>query len=283
MAKDKRALSIRSIRSAAKASKKAEPGLDAMWASVGWLIPAQVVGLLVADVGFWASLGAALGIAVGLAVVTPLTAGAISAFTENKSRGDWAAWVGVTALAGAAWHALGGSLVAAVLAAAALGLFGIYHPRYRAKRALQAYGAGLPADVAGSIVSLPKKLATSIRERIDTALASVESLHALRPELPQGDALWTDAMACLRRLVERSHVVLRLRGLPQRSPDIDRAHQVVEDELDELAAQLSAAVDAASRFIAVGPSAARTELTERAEALHALAEATQEVEDALDR
>ncbi len=280
MGKAKRALSIRSIRSAAKKSKNAEPGLDAMWSSVGWLLPAQVIGLLVADVGFWLSLVAALGIGVGLAVITPLCAGAMSAFTE-KPTADRLAWLATTAIAGGAWHALGGTPVALILAALGVLLFGIYHPRYRARETRQVYGADLPADLAEDIAALPKKLADSIRQRIDAALASVESLYALHAQLPDGDALWSDATACLRRIVDRSKTVVQLRALPQRSPDIDRAHQTIEDELDDLTRQLSAAVDAASRFIAVGPSTAREELAERAEALHALAEATEEVEAAL--
>lgn len=280
MGKAKRALSIRSIRSAAKKSKNAEPGLDAMWTTVGWLIPAQVVGLLVADVGFWLSLITALGIAVGLAVVTPISAGVVSAFTE-KPTADRFTWLAMIAVAGAAWYAMAGPVMAFLLAGLGMLVFGIYDPRYRARESRQVYGAALPPELAKDIAALPKKLASSIRERIDLALASVESLHSLQSELPEGDALWTDAMACLRRIVERSKTVVRLRALPQRSPDIDRAHQTIEDELDDLAAQLSAAVDAASRFIAVGPSTAREELAERAEALHALAEATQEVEDVL--
>ncbi len=280
MGKAKRALSIRSIRSAAKKSKNAEPGLDAMWTTVGWLIPAQVVGLLVADVGFWLSLITALGIAVGLAVVTPISAGVVSAFTE-KPTADRFTWLAMIAVAGAAWYAMAGPVMAFLLAGLGMLVFGIYDPRYRARESRQVYGAALPPELAEDIAALPKKLASSIRERIDLALASVESLHSLQSELPEGDALWTDAMACLRRIVERSKTVVRLRALPQRSPDIDRAHQTIEDELDDLAAQLSAAVDAASRFIAVGPSTAREELAERAEALHALAEATQEVEDVL--
>lgn len=280
MSKAKRALSIRSIRSAAKKAKNAEPGLDAMWSSVGWLIPAQMLGLLVADVGFWLSLGATIVIAVGLAVVTPLSAGAASAFTE-KSTADRVAWLAATAIAGAAWYSLGGPAVALLLAAGSLLSFGIYHPRYRARETQKVYGAALPSELAEDIAALPKKLAKSIHERIDVALASVESLHSLRSEVPEGDALWTDAMACLRRIVDRSQTVVRLRALPQRSSDIDRSHQTVEDELDDLVAQLSSAVDAASHFIAVGPSTAGEELAERAEALHALAEATEEVEDAL--
>ena len=282
MGKAKRALSIRSIRSAAKKSKNAEPGLDAMWTTVGWLIPAQVVGLLVADVGFWLSIVAALGIAVGLAVITPLSAGVVSAFTE-KPTADRFAWLTMITVAGAAWHSMAGPVMALLLAGLGMLLFGIYHPRYRARESRQLYGAALPSDLAEEIAALPKRLAPSVRERIDLALASVESLHSLQAELPEGDALWIDAMACLRRIVQRSKTVVRLRALPQRSPDIDRAHQTIEDELNDLAAQLSAAVDAASHFIAAGPSSAQEELAERAEALHALAEATEEVEDALRR
>ena len=280
MGKAKRSLSIRSIRSAAKKSGNSEPGLDAMWSSVAWLIPAQVVGLIVADVGFWLSLGAAIGIAIGLAVATPLSAGVVSAFSE-KSTADRFAWLAATATAGAAWYSLGGPIVALLLAGVSLLAFGIYHPRYRAREALQVYGVALPAELAEKIAALPKKLANSIRERIDAALASVESLHALRDDLPEGDALLADAVACLRRIVDRSQTVARLRALPQRSPDIDRSHQKIEDQLDDLVAQLSSAVDAASRFIAAGPSTAGEELAERAEALRALAEATEEVEDAL--
>lgn len=253
-----------------------------MWATVGWLVPAQVVGLVVADVGFIAAVGIALVVALGLAVVTPLSAGVISAFSE-KPTADRLAWFAATATAGAAWYSLGGPVVALLLAGVSLLSFGIYHPRYRARETQKVYGAALPSELAEDIAALPKKLARSIQERIDVGLASVESLHALHAELPEGDALWADAMACLRRLVERSQTLVRLRALPQRSPDIDRSHQSVEDELDDLVTQLSAAVDAASRFIAVGPSTAREELAERAEALHALAEATEEVEEALRR
>lgn len=280
MGKAKRALSIRSIRSAAKKSSNAEPGLDAMWSSVAWLIPAQIVGLLLADVGFIATVGIALVVALGLAVITPLSAGVISAFSE-KPTADRFAWLAATAVAGAAWYSLGGPVIALLLAAVSLLSFGIYHPRYRARETQKVYGAALPSELAEDIAALPKKLAKSIHERIDVALASVDSLHTLRGELPEGDALWTDAMGCLRRIVDRSQTVVRLRALPQRSPDIDRSHQMIEDELDDLVVQLTSAVDAASRFIAVGPSTAREELSERAEALHALAEATEEVEDAL--
>lgn len=281
MGKAKRALSIRSIRSAAKSSD-AEPGYEAMWATIGWLIPAQAIGLLVVDVGFWLSLIATIGIALGLAIIAPLSAAFVSAFTE-KTIADRFTWLAMLGIAGGAWYTLGGPVVALILAGTGMLSFGIYHPRYQARSARQVYGAALPPELAKEIAALPKKLARSIRERIDVALASVESLHALHAELPEGDALWTDAMACLRRLVERSQTVVRLRALPQRSPDIDRAHQKIEDELDDLVVQLSAAVNAASRFIAVGPSTAREELAERAEALHALAEATEEVEDALRR
>ncbi len=253
-----------------------------MWSAVGWLFPAQIVGLLIADVGFWFSLVCTVGITLGLAIFTPLSAGVVSAFTE-KTTADRFAWFAMLGVAGAAWHALGGPVLALLLAALGLLSFGIFHPRYRARVTQQVYGAALPSELANEIAALPKKLARSIRERINAALASVQSLHALQAELPEGDALWADAMACLRRIVERSQTLVRLRALPQRSPDIDRSHQSVEDELDELVAQLSAAVDAASRFIAVGPSSASEELAERAEALRALAEATQEVEDVLRR
>lgn len=70
----------------------------------------------------------------------------------------------------------------------------------------------------------------------------MESLHALHGVLPEGEALWTDAVGCLRRIVERSQAMLRLGAIPQRSPDIDRAQQKIQDQLDELAGQLSAAV-----------------------------------------
>ena len=253
-----------------------------MWATVGWLIPAQVVGLVVADVGFWLSLVATVGISLALAIVAPISAAVVSAFTQ-KLTADRFGWLAILGVAGATWYVLGGPVVALMLAALGMLSFGIYHPRYRARVTREVYGAALPSDLATEIASLPKKLSRSIRERIDVALASVESLHALHAELPEGDALWADAMACLRRLVERSQTLVRLRALPQRSPDIDRSHQTVEDELDDLVTQLSAAVDAASRFIAVGPSTAHAELAERAEALHALAEATEEVEDALRR
>ena len=282
MGKAKRALSIRSIRRGMKKSKDAQPGLDAMWATTGWLIPAQVAGLLAGGTSFWLSLGVALGVGTALALVTPLCAGAVSAFAQ-KSTADRLAWLAAITIAGAAWYSLAGVAVAAALAGLGMLLFWLYHPRYTDRASRRVYGAALPAELAEEIAALPNRLAASIGTRIDTALASVESLHVLRSDLPDGDALWTDAIACLRRIVERSRSVVGLRALPQRSPDIDRAHQKIEDELDDLVAQLSSAVDAASRFIAAGPSTAREELAEHAQALHALAEATEEVEEALRR
>ncbi|MEM6291324.1 MAG: hypothetical protein AAGA54_08660 [Myxococcota bacterium] len=273
--------SVQGIRSAATKPKRAEPGFEAMWATAGWLLPGQLLSLYLSGVGGWTTLAASFGILTGLAILSPLIAGAMSGLNEHRSGGDRAAWTAASLGAAVAWHAMGGWVVALPLTVLSLSVFLTYHKRYSRRVAQTAFGEGLPTELAESIAALPNALATSISSPLDRGLASLSSLGALRPELPEADALWADALVCLRRMVTRAETAHRLAELAQRSPEIERARERLEDELGTLANHLASVVDAASRMIAVGASTAGAELAERAEMLHALAEATEEVDDAL--
>ena len=275
-----RALSVRKIRKAARKAKDQEPGLEAMWASIGWLVPTQAIGLAVSGLAVWASIGLALGLALGLAVVSPFVSGVIEAFTP-KPNSDRFAWVVMTGLASVVWFSAGGPIAAAGLAAIALPLFAYYHHTYRKQEASKAHAGKLPADLAERIAALPGEMPKTLRLRVDRALASVESLHTLRDDLPEDAPLWRDAIVCTERVVDRAEAAIRLHALPQQSAEIDRSKSEIEQQIDALNDQLSAAVDAASRFTALEQDDGLDELAERTESLHALVEATEEVEDAL--
>ena len=275
-----KALSVQKLRKAAKKARNAEPGLDAIWASVGWLVPAQGVGLTAAGLGFWASVGVTVATTVGLAVISPFVAGIVEAFTP-KPNADRVAWGLMIGLASVGWVYTGGPIAAVGLVVLAVPLFVYHHHVYRARVASKARAGKLPAALAERIVALPSNLPRSLRERIDRALASLESLHTLRADLPDGEPLWLDAIACTERVVEHAQTAARLHALPHQSSEIDRSKQQVEQRIDALNVQLSAAVDAASRFTALESDDGLKELAERAESLHAWVEAREEVEEAL--
>lgn len=274
-----KALSVQKIRKAARKAEKAEPGLDAMWASAGWLVPTQGLALAVAGFGVWASAGVAIATTIGLALLGPFVAGIVEAFTP-KPNSDRVAWVLMIGLASVGWFYAAGPIAAVGLAVVAVPLFLYHQRRYSSREASKAHAGKLPAALAERIVALPGDIPKTLCERVDRALASIESLHALRGDLPDGAPLWRDAIACTERVVDRAQAAARLYALPQQSPEIDNSKHVVEQQIDALNEQLSAAVDAASRFTALERDDGQ-ELTERTESLHALVEATQEVEDAL--
>ncbi len=276
-----KALSVRAIRTAATKAKKQndEPGLDAIWSTAGWLVPVQGVVLTVAGVGVFESLGIAVATTLGFLFASPFVAGVLEAFIP-KPNSDRLAWVTMVGLAGVGWYAAGGLVPAVALAAVGLPLFVYQHRRHSAPKAAQANHV-LPPALTERLAALPGDIPESLQRRLDGALASVESLHTLHADLPDGGALWSDAITCTQRVVDRAQAALRLMALPQQSDEIGDAIGAIEGQIDGLAQQLSEAVDAAGRYVALDRDQGLEELTERAEALHALAEATEEVEDAL--
>lgn len=280
MAKSKQ-LSLRSLRAAAKRAKKGEPGLDAMWASAGWLIPAQGLALTLAGVGFWLAGGISIGIAVGLAIASPFIAGAIQAGLD-KDPADRSAWLFMMAVAGWTWFSVAGALPAAVLAGVGVGLFLRFHRRYRTKASRAAYDGVLPDELGEELASLPKKLPKQVRTKVDAALAALQSLDALREGIPDAEDLKSDALACMRQVMNRAQTLLRLEGLTLDTLEIERTKDEVERQLSELVAGMEAAVNAAARYAALDEASAREELAEHAASLRALTEGMLEVEAALE-
>lgn len=274
------ALSLETIRSAAETEGEDAMAFEAMWASIGWMFPVQTVGLYLGGVGVFASVGVAVALSVGLAFVSPFAAGIVAAFVDG-AMADRIAWALMVAAAAIVWVAMGGPVVAAALALCAVPLFLVLERRYRDQEADPQPASILPDALHERLAGLPEGLPESVSAQIDRALTSVESLHELRAELPEGDVMWTDALACTERVVDRAEASLQLHRLPQRSEEIERAKQAIDAQLRELADQLAAVVDAGSRFIALDRDGLEVELSERAESLHALVEATHEVDDAL--
>ncbi|MCR9164602.1 MAG: hypothetical protein ACE37F_13820 [Nannocystaceae bacterium] len=274
------ALSLETIRSAAETEGEDAMAFEAMWASIGWMFPVQTVGLYLGGVGVFASVGVAVALSVGLAFASPFAAGIVAAFVDG-AMADRIAWALMVAAAAIVWVAMGGPVVAAALALCAVPLFLVLERRYRDQEADPQRASILPDALHERLAGLPEGLPESVSAQIDRALTSVESLHELRAELPEGDVMWTDALACTERVVDRAEASLQLHRLPQRSEEIERAKQAIDAQLRELADQLAAVVDAGSRFIALDRDGLEVELSERAESLHALVEATHEVDDAL--
>jgi hypothetical protein len=275
-----KALSLQSIRSATKPGSDDEMAFEAMWSSIGWMLPVQAVGLLLGGVDVLISIGLAVGISFGLALASPFAAGLVAAFVDGAAS-DRIAWILMIALASVLWVAAGGPVVGAVLAVIAVPMFLVLEGRYRARKAKAPAPHVLPEPLHARLAALPEDVPESILSQIDRALTAVESLHTLHADLPEGEGMWTDALACMERVVDRTEAALRLHTLPQQSEEVDKAKQAIDAQLDELSGQLMAVVDAGSRFIALDQEGAETELSERAESLHMLVEATQEVEDAL--
>ncbi len=274
-------LSLRSVRAAAKRAKKDEPGLDAMWASAGWLIPAQGLVLTLAGVGFWLAGGIALGVAVGLAIASPFIAGAVQAGLD-KDPADRSAWFFMMAAAGWGWFSVAGALPAGVLAGAGVALFLLFHRRYRARTSRVAYDGVLPPDLGEELAALPKKLPQRVRTEVDAALAALQSLHTLLDGIPDAERIKADALACMRQVTTRAQTLLQLHGLTHDTPEIDRTIDEVELQLTKLVEAMGAAVNAAARFTALGEETAHKELAEHAASLHALTEGMLEVEAALE-
>ena len=278
-----KALSLQSIRSVSRSEPSDSMAFEAMWSTIGWLLPLQALGLLLGGVDVFASIGLAVALSFGLALASPFAAGIVAAFAEEPMS-DRIAWVLMVGLASVIWVSAGGTLVGAALAAIAIPLFLVLERRQQQRKAEPAKDADahiLPAELLARLAALPEELPESVGPKIDRALTAVASLHALRETLPDGDTLWADAVACTERVAERAEASVRLHGLPQRSPEVEKAKAAVDDRLDALSEQLAAVVDAASRYVALDTDDVVAELSEGAESLHALVEATHEVEDAL--
>lgn len=278
-----KALSLESIRSISKSQPSETMAFEAMWSTIGWMLPLQAIGLLIGGVDVFASIGLAVAMSFGLALASPFAAGIVAAFAEEPMS-DRIAWVLMVGLASVIWISAGGALVGAGLAAAAIPLFLVLERRQRQRKAEPPKAEEahiLPGELRARLAALPEELPESVGPKIDRALAAAASLHALREALPDGDSLWTDAIACTERVAERAEAAVRLHGLPQQSPEVEKAKTAVDDRLDALSEQLAAVVDAASRYVALDTDDVVAELSAGAESLHALVEATHEVEDAL--
>ncbi len=256
---------------------------EAMWSTIGWMLPLQAVGLLLGGVDVFASIGLAVAMSFGLALASPFAAGIVAAFAEEPMS-DRIAWVLMVGLASVVWVSAGGALVGAGLAATAIPLFLVLEHRRRQRKAQPATEDDthiLPDELLTRLAALPEELPESVGTKIDRALTAAASLHALLETLPDADSLWADAVACTVRVAERAEAAVRLHGLPQQSPEVEKAKKAVDDRLDALSEQLAAVVDAASRYVALDTDDVVAELSAGAESLHALVEATHEVEDAL--
>lgn len=284
VARNKKALSVRSIKAAVKRTRNDQPAFDAAVATSAWLLPLQAVVLLASGVDIVFALGGAVGLSLALLTSMPFTAGILAA--SSAPHPDEMGWGASLLGAGAVWYWLGGAAPAAGLVALGAAIFAYIRRARVAQVRSENQPEGLPAATVERIAALPKKLSKSLREPVDAALSAHGSLVGLLA--PQTDrqspidaaGMLGDAAACVLQVVERTEAAQRLRDVTARSPGVERAEQQLRDQITELVVSLTASVEAAATYTAVGEGEAARELAERAEHLHLVAQSLRELDEA---
>lgn len=283
VARNKKALSVQSIKAAVKRARNDQPAFDAALSTAMWMLPLQIVVLLSVGVDAVFAIGGAVGLSLALLMAMPFTAGILEATSARHA--DAMAW-GLSLLgAGAAWYWLAGATPAAALVGLGAVIFAYSHRANAARMKAKSQPRGLPPAAVERIAALPKKLSKSLREPLDEALSAHGSLVGLLepeadPKSPIDAAgMLDDAAACVMQVVERTEAALRLRDVTARSPGVDRAEHQLRAQITELVESLTASVEAAATYTAVGEGDAARELAERAEHLHLIAQSLTQLEE----
>lgn len=282
----KQALSLKRVKALAKRGSKGDPGLDAMWAAGGWMIPVQLGLLLAGGASVGATIGVTLAVLFVMLVGAPFAAAILEGF--DAPRPNAVGWTIALAACGWAWWAFAGTVAAAVGVAAGAGIFAAMMRRHLGRAAAKRYPRELPRATAQRIAALPGNLERTLRKALDRALAAHQSLVALveSPALASGgvdaEGMRADAIACIDQIVDRTENALRLHELPTQSEAVIRSREQLADQVAELSRSLTAAVDAAAVYVAAGESEAARELAERAEHLHDVARSLIALQSAQD-
>lgn len=282
MARGKNALSVRGIRGAARRRRREQPLFDASLSTAVLVFPIQIVALVVGGAGWVLSVAVAFGVSLVGLVGLALGGGMLQGLSVRHPDA-WAA-AGVLGACGYGWYLVGGPGPAAALTVVTVGMAAHFFRRRNIELREETRRAALPDDVVDRIAALPSSMAADLRGPLDRGLSAHASLvKLLRSDEAAAasvdiDAIVTDAATCVRRIVEHTETSIRLRDVAPRTPKIEAAQRELGEQIESLVESLTAAVEGAATYAAVGERSAARELAAQAEHLHLVAQSLAELE-----